>query len=109
MKSLFVAIVAVSVITGCGTMKTAGVEKNEVVQVGSGRDPTRCDEIPRIYSGVAYDLCEMNRTANIDAAGIDGKVPTSEAIEFALNVVADTLVLPWTFYRQVTDGNIKVK
>lgn len=51
----------------------------------------------------------MNRTANIDAAGIDGKVPTSEAIEFALNVVADTLVLPWTFYRQVTDGNIKVK
>lgn len=43
MKSLFVAIVAVSVITGCGTMKTAGVEKNEVVQVGSGRDPTRCD------------------------------------------------------------------
>lgn len=101
MKPFFFLLFA-SLLAGCSTIRTAGVGDDEVVRMN-----TRCDEIPRVYSGVAYDICELSGTPNIDA-GADGEADGRIAA-FVLDAVADTVILPWTLYRQVTAGNIEVR
>ena len=103
----FIVLAVVVLLAGCGTIRTAAVADNENVVVGDRRDPTRCEAIPRIYSGVAYEICNLNKTANIDAGSGPG-FPLDLPIVFVANAVADTLVLPWTLYRQFTAGSIPV-
>ncbi|EPA98341.1 Protein of unknown function (DUF1375) [Pseudomonas sp. G5(2012)] len=70
---------------------------------GLRRQKTYCQSIPRVYSGLAYDFCVLN--APPDPTGI--YVPLV-LVDLVLTGVLDTVVLPYTIYRQGTDGNISI-
>ena len=89
-------------LAGCGTVNTVLQD-----DAGAARDlrkqKTYCQSIPRIYSGLAYDFCVLN--APPDPTGF--LVPFI-LLDLTLSGVFDTVFLPYTIYRQSTDGNIKI-
>ena len=101
-------------LAGCGTINT--VFRPDVVTSQNLKDSrSHCENVPRIYSGVMYGFCTPNgepkpeKNLN-DISLIDhgpGAVPVI-AIEFVASGVLDTLLLPYTIYRQSKDGSIEI-
>lgn len=89
-------------LTGCGTVATVLQDDAQAAQ-GLRRQKSYCQSIPRIYSGLAYDFCVLH--APPDPTGI--LVPLI-LVDLALSGVLDTVVLPYTVYRQGMDGNIRI-
>ncbi|KAB0491969.1 YceK/YidQ family lipoprotein [Pseudomonas vancouverensis] len=87
---------------GCGTVSTVLQDDAEAAQ-SLRRQKTYCQSIPRIYSGLAFDFCVLN--APPDPTGV--LVPLV-LLDLALSGTLDTMVLPYTIYRQTVDGNIPV-
>jgi len=88
------------VLSGCGTAITV-LQDDEVAARSLRKQKTYCQSIPRIYSGLAYDFCVLN--APPDPAGVSLPILL---MDFTLSGVFDTALLPYTVYRQATDGNI---
>ena len=89
-------------LTGCGTAITVLQDDADAAR-SLRKQKTYCQSIPRIYSGLAYDFCVLN--APPDPTGV--MVPLV-LLDLSLSGVLDTVVLPYTIYRQVSDGNIAV-
>lgn len=94
-------------LAGCGTVNTAF--RGDVV---TGRNlkkyKTHCTSIPRIYSGVAYDYCVLyGEPAAIPSSQFQHAVPAVVS-DFPFSAVLDTLILPYTIFRQVKDGSITI-
>jgi uncharacterized protein YceK len=87
---------------GCGTVATVLQDDADAAH-GLRKQKTYCQSIPRIYSGLAYDFCVLN--APPDPTGI--LVPLA-LVDLALSCALDTVVLPYTIYRQGIDGNIQI-
>ena len=64
------------------------------------KQKTYCQSIPRSYSGLAFDFCVLH--ASPDPSGV--LVPFV-LLDLPLSGVLDTVVLPYTIYRQASDGN----
>ena len=88
------------VLSGCGTAITV-LQDDEVAARSLRKQKTYCQSIPRIYSGLAYDFCVLN--APPDPTGVSLPILL---MDFTLSGVFDTALLPYTVYRQATDGNI---
>jgi uncharacterized protein YceK len=93
----------VAALSGCGTIKTLNDEKGASDDLA--RWKSNCQSIPRAYSGVAYQFC------NLDAPPRSGPhwAVTPIALDMVVSGVADTLVLPYTGYMQYQHGDIKVR
>lgn len=69
-----------------------------------------CGAVPRVYSGVMFDFCMLYATPpddrNPNSFG-PGQV-TGLFVDLAFSGVMDTVVLPYTLYRQSTDGSIEI-
>jgi len=89
-------------LTGCGTAATV-LQDDAAAAQGLRRQKTYCQSIPRIYSGLAYDFCVLH--APPDPTGI--LVPLV-LLDLTLSGALDTVVLPYTVYRQGVDGNIGI-
>ncbi|MDI3275503.1 YceK/YidQ family lipoprotein [Pseudomonas sp. MDT1-16] len=89
-------------LSGCGTAVTVLQDDAEATR-GLRKQKTYCQSIPRIYSGLAYDFCVLN--APPDPTGF--LVPFV-LLDLTLSGVLDTVALPYTIYRQTTDGNISI-
>lgn len=89
-------------LSGCGTAVTV-LQDDEDTARSLRKQKTYCQSIPRIYSGLAYDFCVLN--APPDPTGF--LVPFV-LLDFTLSGVLDTVALPYTIYRQATDGNISI-
>ncbi|WP_433741272.1 YceK/YidQ family lipoprotein [Pseudomonas putida] len=89
-------------LTGCGTVSTVFQDESTAAQ-GLRKQKTYCQSIPRVYSGLAYDFCVLN--APPDPTGI--LVPLV-LLDLALSGALDTVVLPYTVYRQGADGNLPI-
>ncbi|WP_426356820.1 YceK/YidQ family lipoprotein [Pseudocolwellia sp. HL-MZ19] len=105
----------------CATVKTIDPTDNHI-NISIGNKNSFCEEIPRIYSGLSYHLClfygepkrvrpplteaEKNIPASIRNTDRGG-VPFY-FIDTVLSLALDTLVLPYTIYKQVDEGFIKV-
>ncbi|MBM9486062.1 YceK/YidQ family lipoprotein [Pseudomonas sp. ICBG1301] len=99
--ALAVGLVSMT-ISGCGTLNT--VLREDVAATRELRkQKTYCAAIPRIYSGVAFDFCLLH--AAPDPTGV--LVPFVLA-DIALSGALDTVVLPYTLYRQVEYGYLYV-
>lgn len=98
-----VAIGTISLaLSGCGTALTV-LQDDEDATRGLRKQKTYCQSIPRMYSGLAYDFCILN--APPDPTGF--LVPFV-LLDLALSGVMDTVSLPYTIYRQATDGNLGI-
>ena len=86
----------------CATYNTVvpSAQKKHVQYVESV-DDEKCVTIPRIYSGINYTFCVLCKNAKPAAVSHFAFIP----VEFC----ADTIVLPYTIIRQLTDGNLVLK
>lgn len=92
---------------GCGTVTTVLREDNATVHALKAKK-TYCQSVPRIYSGVAYDLCVLHGPPNSGSGVSLNDVPWA-FIDVPISGVLDTLVLPYTIYRQSVDGSIELR
>jgi len=95
-------------LSGCGTVNT--VVRGDAVAAKNLREwRTRCASLPRVYSGAVYNFCILNGEPNptTDAPGAPAAIPFA-IVDIALSGVLDTLVLPYTVYRQLEEGNIEL-
>ncbi|MBP1127417.1 MULTISPECIES: YceK/YidQ family lipoprotein [Pseudomonas] len=92
---------------GCGTVNTVMREDHVAVQALK-KQKTYCQSISRVYSGVAYDLCQLHAPPSATTGVWVNFVPLI-FIDVVASGVLDTLVLPYTVYRQSTDGSIELR
>ena len=98
-----IAISAISLaLAGCGTAATV-LQSDEDAARRLRKQKTYCQSIPRIYSGLAYDFCYLN--APPEPASY---LASFVLLDLALSGVLDTVCLPYTLYRQTTDGNLSI-
>ncbi|WP_339538296.1 YceK/YidQ family lipoprotein [Pseudomonas sp. RA_15y_Pfl2_54] len=90
------------ILAGCGSAMTVLQDDADVAR-DMRKQKTYCQSIPRIYSGLAYDFCVLN--APPDPGGY--LVPFV-LLDLPLSGVFDTVALPYTIYRQATEGNIGI-
>ncbi|WCM49124.1 YceK/YidQ family lipoprotein [Pseudomonas sp. WJP1] len=108
MKTLFM-LLAVLTVAGCGTVQTV-MRADEVAAKSLKEQKSYCGAIPRIYSGVTYDFCYLNAPLEKgrDAQNHDN-APAIVLIDVILSGALDTVLLPYTLYRQQADGSIIIK
>ncbi len=111
-RTLLVATLLV--LSGCGTINT--VFRPDAVASQSLKDSrSHCENVPRVYSGVIYGFCTLNGEPQPEK-GLNGSHLSNSAgnafpiiaIEAVASGVMDTLVLPYTIYRQNKDGSIEI-
>ncbi|WP_256262443.1 YceK/YidQ family lipoprotein [Pseudomonas gingeri] len=94
-------------LTGCGTTNTVFLG-DEVTGKKLNEWKTDCRKLPRVYSGLSYDLCVLFSSPT---EAIWGGRPTSlhlfPFLDAGPSIIADTLLLPYTIYRQHKDGSIQ--
>lgn len=90
---------------GCGTFNTVPYSNKQIAKDLKARH-TRCESIPRIYSGVGYNLCVLNAdgsTTAVDKEGFDLWL-----IDTPLTFVTDTIMLPVSSYQQYRLGSVQI-
>jgi len=108
---LLTTLVIAAGVTGCGSVRTlssdnvAKVDDLQLKGTGCG------DTLPRVYGGVVYNICVLSgdgheRGGPLYRFGL--MMYPAPVIDMGLSAVADTLVLPYTLYRQNRDGDIQM-
>ena len=93
----------------CGTVKTVFQQDTttarDLQEVG-----TRCDVIPRFYSGTAYNFCFMTGKPGNEASWRHIKIGFGDmALDFLFSGALDTMILPYGIYQQVQHGSIEIR
>lgn len=101
---LILIVFFAALLSSCGSVTTLGSSDQEV-SASLKRQNTNCKNIPRIYSGVAYDLCHLH--SNPQGVSIDWFLGFYLLDSIASGVV-DTALLPYTGYKQFKDGSLSV-
>ena len=91
-------------LAACGTFTTLSQDDREIA-ANLKRQETNCQTVPRIYSGVSYNLCRMN--SNKQSIYFDWLLGFYLADSVA-SAATDTLALPYTVYSQNRHGSLKV-
>lgn len=105
MKSSFLLLAAL-MLSGCGTIDTVFREDAVASQKLKERK-TYCGGVPRIYSGVTYDFCSLHAPEPENGATYIGPASNQAMLlDMAVSGVLDTLLLPYTIYRQHSDGSL---
>ncbi|MCU1718337.1 YceK/YidQ family lipoprotein [Pseudomonas sp. 5P_3.1_Bac2] len=107
--SIYLLGSVIATLTGCGSIDT--VFRPDAVASQALKDShSHCESVPRVYSGVMYDFCSLNAQPRSDInkdADQDLSMPWP-VLDLILSAAADTLVLPYTLYRQNQDGSIEI-
>jgi len=106
-KAIFVAFATISLM-GCGTVTTVASEE-ENVRKNLSKANSSCTSIPRVFSGVAYDLCMINskNPASYYKTTISG-VPLF-LVDLGVSGVLDTVLLPYTISKQMYGPEIYIR
>lgn len=103
----FFGIMPILLCCSCATIKTVDPDRDSITVEYNGAS-SYCKSIPRVYSGVSYNVCRMFGEPNHMSAGPSRGVPVI-VYDTALSAVADTVVLPYTIFLQVDKGSMKVQ
>jgi len=89
---------------GCGTLSTVGRDNYDVgstlIKKGS-----HCVTMPRIYSGVGYNVCKMNSKPT----DFGTLLLSIAVVDSVFSAVLDTVALPYTIYAQNEYGSFELK
>ena len=99
---LGIGIMIAAILSGCGTVQTVSSESKAVGDLAEWN--SYCPTIPRMYSGVAYQFCNLTGP---ERTGIHSD-PYAILVDMAASGVADTVVLPYTSYKQYKHGNMVI-
>jgi uncharacterized protein YceK len=94
-------------LSSCGTIKSLRND-DQKVEIKHRHGRTKCDEISFVYSGVRYDLCLLHSDQKRAELQFQLDPLWLLTADLLLSVVADTVVLPYTVYKQIDTGNLKV-
>ena len=104
----FILVLLVLGTFSCATIKTINPPKNHVDISHYGKK-SYCENIPRIYSGVSYNVCllygEPSKRVNI---GSSFNIIPFVVIDTALSAITDSVLLRYTIVMQVDKGSLKV-
>lgn len=92
---LFALFTVACQIQGCGTIAMNISSPDEITKTACFR---QCVFLPRIYSGTIIDVCEVM----FDFGGHSAVVAFWD---LPFSFVADTVILPYTGYMQITEGS----
>lgn len=104
MRGLLVFLLAVFA-TGCGSVSTL-VQSDREVARELRQAETRCEVLPRPYSGVVYSFCNVHS---------DSTRMTRHALyplylfDMIPSMVVDTLALPYTLVRHGRNGELDLR
>ena len=123
MKSL--VLISILAISGCGSLSTLP-RSDAAINNHLVNHQTRCNYLPRVYSGVAFDICWLN--ADYEDKLSDPRAEpnihdrprpnnTGDGRGFAMiyvadlifSTVVDTLALPYTIFKQQSEGSIELE
>lgn len=106
LRKLTLYVLIGAVLSGCGTINT--VFSSDADTINSLRKAkTRCETVPRVYSGLSYDLCVMHGPPQVTER--DPAAPALipfQIIDLIPSGVIDTLLLPYTIYLQSSQGSL---
>lgn len=107
MKTI-ICVIFVLLTFSCSTIKTVEPLQNHVA-ISHGNNKSYCKTIPRIYSGIATNICILYGESN-KSAGVDATTHSFHywVIDSAFSVVFDTVILPYTIVSQLNNGSIQV-
>ncbi|QFT54301.1 YceK/YidQ family lipoprotein [Microbulbifer sp. THAF38] len=91
-------------LTGCGTFTTLSSTDREI-SANLKRQKSNCESIPRVYSGLSYNMCKMH--SDSESINVDLLLGVY-LLDSVLSTATDTAVLPFTIYNQHKNGNISV-
>ncbi len=105
MKIFGAVIFSTLLLTGCGSYRTLSRGDSEIkYDLNSYR--TNCSSLPRVYSGVSYDICKVNSST------VEPSKQLKEPLyygDIGLSAICDTVALPYSIYKQNKDGNLELK
>lgn len=90
---------------GCGTVSTLSSD-DSTIKASMNSYKTNCYVMPRVYSGVSHNVCKINSST------IDFDKQVKELLYFAdlaPSALLDTLVLPYSIYKQTQEGSLALK
>lgn len=91
--------------SGCGTLRT-NVQNDVAIKRDLRLYKTNCEHVNRIYSGVAYDACKLNsKASDFDDQFFLGFY----VADLPLSGIFDTILLPYTVYKQNVTGPVKIE
>ena len=105
-KNAFISLIVLSLV-GCGTVNTV-IKGDSTARHNLNQVKSPCETIPRIYSGVFYDICALRGKPSRTALWV-GSGAEIVLIDLALSGVLDTVALPYTIYGQINEGHINLK
>lgn len=101
----FVIVMLSIILNGCSTVHTISQAEQGLVMKGS-----YCHSIEHVYSGVQYNWCKLHGEPkqSPDPRSAQGDFEYL-GIDTLFSLLADTLVLPYTIYKQVSAEPIRVR
>lgn len=99
-------VALITVLAGCGTLNTAP-KSNADIGRKLARHGSYCSWVPRIYSGVSYDLCLLNAEER-HLTSITFLQYGILADILILSPIADTVLLPVTIAQQIQLGSARI-
>ncbi len=102
----YLALIVISFfLQGCSTVHTISHAESGLVMKGS-----YCHSIERMYSGVQYNWCKLHGEPKKAAATASTKGDFEYVgIDTLFSLLADTLVLPYTIFKQASSEPISVR
>jgi uncharacterized protein YceK len=95
-------------LSGCGTAVTV-LQDDATTAKDLRKRQTYCQSLPRVYSGLAYDFCILDSPPGNTAGTAQlGFIPLI-FFDLVASGVLDTVILPYTIYRQSEDGSLWIK
>jgi uncharacterized protein YceK len=96
------AMVGIVGLPGCSTYRTVWPSAQAGLEVRAPMTFLRCKAIPRVYSGTAYDVCVLFGSADLPEWHGGWTM-------LAMDLMADTVVLPYTVVQQARLGNLPLR
>src|ERR1022692_4403902 len=91
-----VVIFGTLLLTGCGSYRRLSQDDREI-KYGLNNYRTNCSSLPRVYSGVSYDICKVNSST------VEFSKQLKETLHYGdigLSAICDTVALPYSIYKQ---------
>ncbi|SFC96777.1 Protein of unknown function [Microbulbifer thermotolerans] len=103
MRLIWILLICTA-LTACGTVSTL-TKSDHQISANLKRKNSSCESIPRVYSGVSYNLCKMHSNSNSIYYAWELGFYLFDSVASA---ATDTIVLPYTIYDQSKNGNLVV-
>jgi uncharacterized protein YceK len=108
MRKFFIVILMLT-ISGCGSLTSLSKTDAQIAGKLNERK-TYCSSMPRVYSGVGFDVCHLNAApVGLEIFPFNYTNTGLAIVDCLPSAVVDTLALVYTVPAQIRLGSIKIR